>query len=74
MWTGIAGFLTALPKLLEMVQNFSTWVNKVSGNDPAGFIDRSAVVFQQLAAANSQEEHANAAKALSDLIHSLPAK
>jgi hypothetical protein len=74
MWTGIWGFLSALPKIVEMIQNFSTWINKVSGNDPAGFIEKSALAFEQLAKANTQEEHANAAKNLSDLIRSLPLK
>ena len=74
MLAAILGVLQALPQLLTMLQQFGTWINKVSGNDPAGFINKAAPVFAQLAAAETQEDHANAAKALADLIHSLPAK
>ena len=74
MEAAIMGVLAALPQLLTMLKQFGTWINTVSGNDPAGFINKAAPVFAQLAAAKTQEDHVNAAKALADLVHSLPAK
>ena len=74
MLAAVLGVLQALPQLLTMLQQFASWINRVSGNDPAGFINKAAPVFSQLAAAQTQEEHANAAKNLADLIRSLPAK
>lgn len=68
----LLGFMTALPKLLEMISGFWKWVNAVSGNDPAGFLVRSGQVISQLSEAKTQDDHKKAAKALSDLIASLP--
>lgn len=74
MLTNVLAFLGSLPELLSMIKSFSSWINKVSGNDPAGFIKQAGVIFDQLAQAQTQEDHAAAAKALADLFSSLPAK
>lgn len=57
-----------------MVQSLMTWINQVSGNDPAGFIVRSGEAFDMLANAKTPEEHSASAKAISDLIRGLPKK
>jgi len=74
MWAGIWGVLSAFPELLSMIKSLVSWLNKISGNDPAGFILKSSAVFQKLNAAQTQAEHADAAKALSDLIANIPPK
>lgn len=74
MWAGIWGLLSSLPELISMLNNFAAWFNKVSGNDPAGFVKKAGVVFDQLAKAQNQEDHANAAKNLADLLSQLPPK
>lgn len=74
MLTDVLAFLGSVPELLGMIKSFSTWINKVSGNDPAGFVKQAGLVFDQLAQAQTQEDHANAAKALADLLSGLPAK
>lgn len=72
MAAGIWGVLAALPQLLLMIREFITWINKVSGNDPAGFAVKASAAFSQLNNAKTQEDHQNAAKAISDLIASMP--
>lgn len=74
MLAAIMGLLSSLPQILSMIQSFMGWINKVSGNDPAGFAVKMGQAFNQLAAAQTQEDHANAAKALADLIAGSPAK
>lgn len=70
----ILGFLQALPQLLKMIQGLMEWINKASGNDPAGFIVKAGDAFKQLNEAKTQEEYSASAKALSDLISKLPSK
>ncbi len=72
MIAAIVGFLTALPQLVKLITEVWSYLQKVSGNDPAGFLLKSAAAFKQLNAAQTQEEHANAAKGIADLIGSLP--
>lgn len=74
MIAALVSFLTALPQLLTMIQSLVSWLNKVSGNDLSGFLLRSANAFDQLNKAETPEDKANAAKAISDLIASMPAK
>ena len=50
------------------------WIKQVSGNDPAGFIVKAGQVFDQLSQAKTEEDHAAAAKAISNLITQLPSK
>jgi hypothetical protein len=70
----IITLIQVLPQLLSMINSFATWINKVSGNDPAGFIVKVGAAFDQLAQAETQDEHIAAAQALSNLINSLPGK
>lgn len=74
MLAAITGFLTALPQLLNMIQGLMSYINKVSGNDPAGYIVKLGAAFNLLSSAQTQEDHANAAKAISDAISGMPAK
>ncbi len=68
MMAGIWGLLQALPELLSLFKTFAGWINKISGNDPQGFIKKVGEAFSQLNAAKTQEERVNAAKAISDAI------
>lgn len=68
MLSAITGFLAALPQILSMIQSLMGWLNKVSGNDPAGFASKVGAVFNQLNSAQTQQEHADAAKAIADLL------
>lgn len=74
MMAGIWGFLQALPQLLSMINNFMGWINRVSGNDGAGFLLKAGTAFDQLNKAKTPEDHMAAAKAISDLIKGTPAK
>lgn len=74
MIAAILGFFQALPQLLTMISSFMVWLKQVSGNDPAGFIVKAGTAFDQLNKAQTQQEHADAAKALADLVSNLPSR
>lgn len=71
MAAAIIGFLTALPSLVKLLTGIWTYLNQVTGNDPAGAIAQLTSAFSQLNAAQTPEDHQNAAKALADSIGSL---
>lgn len=68
MVAAILGLLQSLPTLLSMVQSLMGYINKVSGNDPQGFLVKVGQAFSQLNTAETQEERIAAAKAISDII------
>ncbi len=68
MVAAIVGLLTSLPKLIQGAQLLWTWLQKISGNDVAGFIDKSNAAFMQLHQAKTEKEMQDAAKAIQDLI------
>lgn len=74
MIQALIGFFTALPQLLTMIQNGWAALVKLSGGDVAGYINNLGQAFSQLSQAKTQEEHANAAKAIADAISNMPAK
>ncbi len=74
MLAAIYGLLKALPDLVKLLTSMWEYINKVSGNDPAGFIVKAGEAFGKLNQAKTQQEHADAAKALADLINHLPSK
>jgi hypothetical protein len=68
MPAALIGLLTALPDLIKMINSIAAWVNKVSGNDPAGWAAKVADAFNQLQSAQTPQDHSDAAKKLADLI------
>ncbi len=70
----ILGLLTSLPQLLKLATDVWSYLNKVSGNDPAGYIVKVGQAFSQLNAAQTQEQHSDAAKSIADVIAGGPAK
>lgn len=74
MIAALVSFLTALPQLLTMIQSLVSWLNKVSGNDISGFLVKSGAAFDLLSKAQTEDEHAAASKAISDLLNNLPSK
>jgi uncharacterized membrane protein HdeD (DUF308 family) len=72
--TAIIGFFTALPGIVRLIQQFMSWVNAVSGNNPQAYISNLGVIMSQLSTAKTKEERSNAAQSLSDLISKLPSK
>lgn len=72
MVSAIIGFLTSLPKLIALATDIWNYLNKVSGNDPAGYIARVGQAMSLLTSAQTEEEHANAAKAIADAIAHQP--
>lgn len=68
MLEAILGFMKALPELLKLVREIMDFINKVSGNDVAGFIAKTNQAFAALNAAKSQKEYEDAAKAIQDAI------
>jgi hypothetical protein len=70
--SAVLGALSALPDLVNLIQQFMTWIEKISGNDPKGFIKNIGAAMAQLNAAKTDEDRQNAAKAISDIISTLP--
>jgi hypothetical protein len=70
MAAAIIGFLTALPGFVKLLTNIWTYVNEVTGNDPAGAIAQLTSAFSQLNAAKTAETHSEASKAIGDTIAS----
>lgn len=66
--SALVGFLTAFPQFISLLTEIWGYLNKVSGNDPAGYISKLGAAFSALNAAQTQDEHAQAAKALADSI------
>lgn len=74
MGAAIIGLLTALPDLIKMINGFVGWINKVSGNDVAGYVVKLSAAFAQLNNAKTPEDSAAAAKAIAEAIAGMPAK
>lgn len=74
MGPALIGLLTALPELIKMINSFAAWIQKISGNDPAGFAVKAGSAFSQLANSKTPEEHSASAKALADLLANMPTK
>lgn len=70
----ILGLITALPQLVSFAQEIWTYLQKISGNDVAGFLIRSQQAVSLLNSAQTEDDHRAAAKALADLIGRSPAK
>lgn len=68
MVAAILALLQSLPTILGMIKDLMSFINKVSGNDPQGFIIKVGKAFSQLNDAKTQEERIAAAKAISDSI------
>lgn len=68
MLAGLASFLVALPDLISLAREIFNWIKVLSGDDPAGFIKKSADAFKLLNQAKTDEEKMNAAKAIQSLI------
>jgi hypothetical protein len=69
--SALMGFLTSLPDIIKLIQSFMTWINHVSGNDPAGFITKVGNAMSTLNSAQTEQERQNAAKALADAIRNI---
>jgi hypothetical protein len=69
---GLTAFFQALPDLIKAFTSIGTWLNKVSGNDPAAFIVKLGTALDQLNSAQTQEDKQNATQSIADLIHKLP--
>jgi hypothetical protein len=72
--SAILGVLSSLPQIISLLTEIWAYLNKISGNDPAGYLLKLGSAFSQLNAAQTQEQHAAAAKALADSIAGSPAK
>lgn len=70
--TAILTFLTALPDLIKLGVEIMNFLNKASGNDPAGYIKKVGAAMTALNAAETQEERNNAASLISKAIAGLP--
>lgn len=68
MFQAIVGLFSALPELLGLAKNIWAWLEKISGNDVAGFIGRTNEAFTLLNKAVTEEEMINAAKSIQDAI------
>jgi len=71
LWSAIIGFFTALPGLVILAQQFMTFVNNISGNNPKEFISKLGLIMTDLNSAKTPEEKTNAAKNLSSFVSKL---
>jgi hypothetical protein len=74
MLSAITGLLSALPSLVSLMTNIYQTLVKLSGGDIAGYVNRLGTAFAQLNTAQTEADHANAAKAIADAISGQPAK
>lgn len=66
--SAIFGLLSSLPQLLSLGQKLWAYLIKVSGGDVAGYLLKSNEAFGKLDKAKTDQEYADAAKAIRDLI------
>ena len=71
-WTAVVGFFTALPGIVVLIENFTGWLNQVSGNSPGTLIAELGEAFSKLAAAKTEQEKSDASQNLSNLISRIP--
>ena len=74
MLSALVGFFSILPQLVTLLSQIFTYIQKASGNDPAGYVSRLGGAFAQLNQAQTDDEHAAAAKAIAMALASLPSK
>lgn len=72
--SALIGFFSALPDLVKLLQELMTFITKASGGDPAAYIAKLGQAMSLVNSAQTQEDRANAAKAVADAIANLPAK
>jgi hypothetical protein len=70
--SGLTAFFTAIPTLYKAAVSIGTWLNKISGNDPAAFVAKLGVAFDQLNSAETLADKQAATKSLTDLVSKLP--
>lgn len=63
----ILSFIGSIPELIKLAREISKWVNKISGNDPAGLFLKAHEAFKQANDAKTDSEKADAAAALAKL-------
>ncbi len=64
-------YLTALPVIIKLGQEFMTWLNVASGGDPKTYIAKLGAAMSNLNAAQTQEERQNAAQEIAKAISGL---
>lgn len=69
--SAILGLLSVAPDIINMIKSLMTWLNKISGNNPAGIINQWSEAFVKLNSANTSQEKSDAAKNMADLVNSL---
>jgi hypothetical protein len=67
----ILALAKALPELLQLGKDFLIFLNRVSGNDPQGYVKKVGAAMTALNAAQTQEERTNAASLIADAISGL---
>lgn len=72
--SALIGLLSSLPQIVSLLTDVWSYLNKISGNDPAAYIAKVGAAFSQLNTAESQEEKSSAAQAIADAIAHMPAK
>lgn len=63
--------LAAIPAIIGAIKEMWAWLNKISGNDPAGMIVRIHDAFKRANEAKTPEEMQRAASDLARLIRKL---
>lgn len=67
----LGALISALPGLIQLLQQFMSMINKMSGNDPAMFVQRVSAAMEAINNAETDEDRQKAANSLSDAIRGL---
>lgn len=69
--SAILTFLKVFPDLVALLKEAMSFLKKISGDDPQGYLKDLGLAFAQLNTAQTQEERTNAAKALATALSGL---
>lgn len=74
MFSSVLAAIAALPQIISALGSLWAYLQKVSGNDPAGLLLKVSQTFDQLNNAKTETDRAAATKGLADLIAGMPSK
>lgn len=72
LWTAIIGFFTALPGIVQLIQQLWSWANTVSGGNPGTLISNFGSAMGDLTSAQTQEDRDAALSEITNLFPKLP--
>lgn len=67
----ILGLIGCFPQFVKLASELWSYLNKVSGNDPATYVSKVGEALAKLNHAETQDDHRQAAKAIAEAIAGL---